>query len=99
MAEVVGILKCERSTPVNWKRAFFSRCIWNEILINGMAETDGLEKPGRTMLASEASINRSSHIVKINNKIRKLTSVECERINGYHGRKNREKIRYSIKYE
>lgn len=49
----------------------------------GMSETDDLNKPGRTMLTSEASKNRSTHIIKVNNKIRKLTPIECERLNGF----------------
>lgn len=49
----------------------------------GMSVTDSLDKPGRTMLTSEGTINRSSHIIEINNKKRYLTPVECERLNGF----------------
>lgn len=49
----------------------------------GMALTDPLEKPGRTMLTSEASINRSTHIVDVNGRTRFLTPIECERLNGF----------------
>ncbi|QIK51982.1 DNA (cytosine-5-)-methyltransferase [Jeotgalibaca porci] len=48
-----------------------------------MSLTDSLEKPGRTMLTSEASINRSTHIVEVDGRIRFLTPVECERLNGF----------------
>lgn len=49
----------------------------------GMSETDDLGKPGRTMLTSEGSINRSTHLIKKNGKYRILTPVECERLNGF----------------
>lgn len=49
----------------------------------GMSETDDLNKPGRTMLTSEGSNNRSTHLVKINNRYRILTPIECERLNGF----------------
>lgn len=46
---------------------------------------DSLEKPGRTMLTSEGTVNRSSHVVedpKTGNR-RILTPVEAERLNGF----------------
>lgn len=49
----------------------------------GMSLTDELTKPGRTMLTSEGSKNRSTHIVKQNNRKRYLTPIECERLNGF----------------
>lgn len=51
----------------------------------GMAFPDDLDKPGRTMLTSEATTNRSTHIVQdpITSKLRTLTPVECERLNGF----------------
>ena len=42
----------------------------------GMSPTDSLDKPGRTMLTSEGSKNRSTHIVEINNRKRYLTPIE-----------------------
>lgn len=48
-----------------------------------MSETDDLTKPGRTMLTSESSINRSTHFIKVNGRYRVLTPVECERLNGF----------------
>jgi len=46
---------------------------------------DLLDRPARTMLTSESSSNRSTHIVKDKKtkKLRKLTPIECERINGF----------------
>lgn len=50
-----------------------------------IAFPDCLDKPARTMLTSEGTTNRSSHIVKdpITNRIRKLTPIETERIQGF----------------
>lgn len=51
----------------------------------GMAFPDPLDKPSRTMLTSEASTNRSTHVVRDpeNLRLRLLTPVECERLNGF----------------
>lgn len=50
-----------------------------------MSPYDDLSLPGRTMLTSEGSINRSTHIIKdpITNNLRLLTPVECERLNQF----------------
>lgn len=47
----------------------------------GMSPTDLLQLPGRTMLTSEGTVNRSTHIVDTG-RIRYLTPIECERLNG-----------------
>jgi len=46
---------------------------------------DKLDSPARTMLTSEGTINRSSHVVcdYISNELRILTPIECERINEF----------------
>lgn len=46
---------------------------------------DNLEVPARTMLTSEGGISRSTHVVEdyLTKKIRLLTPLECERINGF----------------
>lgn len=49
----------------------------------GMSPTDMLDLPGRTMLTSEGTTNRSSHVVEVNGRKRFLTPVECERLNGF----------------
>ncbi len=49
----------------------------------GMSPTDDLDLPGRTMLTSEGTVNRSSHIVEVNGRKRFLTPLECERLNGF----------------
>lgn len=48
----------------------------------GMAFPDPLERPGRTMLTSEHSVNRSTHVIadKQNGKLRILDPIECERL-------------------
>ena len=47
---------------------------------------DNLDLPARTMLTSEASVNRSTHVVNDpqTNRLRVLTPVECERLNGFN---------------
>lgn len=42
-----------------------------------------LDIPGRTMLTSEASINRSTHVVIDEKGLQFLTPIECERLNGF----------------
>ncbi|MBC3049348.1 MAG: DNA methyltransferase [Staphylococcus capitis] len=49
----------------------------------GMSETDSLDLPSRTMLTSEASVNRSTHFLKVNEIYRTLTPIEAERLNGF----------------
>ncbi|WP_210124391.1 MULTISPECIES: DNA (cytosine-5-)-methyltransferase [unclassified Staphylococcus] len=49
----------------------------------GMSETDSLDLPARTMLTSESSVNRSTHLLNINNTYRTLTPIEAERLNGF----------------
>lgn len=50
-----------------------------------IAFLDEYDKPARTMLTSEGSFNRSTHIVKdkMTGRIRLLTAVETERIQGF----------------
>jgi DNA (cytosine-5)-methyltransferase 1 len=46
---------------------------------------DSLDKPGRTMLTSEASINRSTHVVQDikTGKLRFISPIEAERLNEF----------------
>lgn len=50
-----------------------------------MSPYDSLNLPGRTMLTSEGTINRSTHIIldPHENKLRLLTPIECERLNQF----------------
>jgi len=50
-----------------------------------MSPYDELSLPARTMLTSEGTTNRSTHIIKDpkTNKLRILTPIECERINQF----------------
>ncbi len=66
-----GAKKIPRVKP-NGEQYFYSE--------GKMSFPDSLSKPGRTMLTSESSINRSSHIVydKEIDAIRKITEIEAE---------------------
>lgn len=46
---------------------------------------DSIDLPARTMLTSESSLNRSTHIIEDpeNGRLRKITPVEAERIQGF----------------
>ena len=50
-----------------------------------IAFPDPLNKPGRTMLTSESTLNRSTHIVSdpVTGSLRLLTPVEAERLQGF----------------
>ena len=56
---------------------------WYDYAEGSMSPYDDLALPGRTMLTSEGSVNRSTHIIKdpVTNRLRILTPVECERLN------------------
>ncbi|MBB2483348.1 DNA (cytosine-5-)-methyltransferase [Bacillus sp. APMAM] len=71
-----GPKKIERTSSTGHKYTFSE---------GGMAFPEPLDKPGRTMLTSEGTINRSSHVIEDpeTKRIRILTPVECERLNGF----------------
>lgn len=71
-----GSKKIPRTKP-NGQKYFFSE--------GSMSPFDALELPGRTMLTSEGTANRSTHIIKDPNtsKLRILTPIECERLNQF----------------
>lgn len=50
-----------------------------------MAFPDSLDLPSRTMLTSEGTVSRSSHVVvdPWTQRLRTLTPIECERLNGF----------------
>lgn len=50
-----------------------------------MAFPDNLDAPARTMLTSESGLSRMSHVIEDfkTGKLRLLTPLECERINGF----------------
>ena len=50
-----------------------------------MSFPDKMDLPSRTMLTSESSLNRSTHVVidKLTGLMRLLTPIECERLNGF----------------
>lgn len=71
-----GAKKIERTSKTGFKYTFAEGAI---------AFPDPLDKPSRTMLTSESTLNRSSHVIEDpkTKKLRKLTPIECERINGF----------------
>ncbi|MCM1556455.1 MAG: DNA (cytosine-5-)-methyltransferase [Anaeroplasma bactoclasticum] len=71
-----GSKKIERIAPDG------SKYMYSE---GAMSPIDDLELPGRTMLTSEGSINRSTHIIENpkTKKVRILTPIECERLNQF----------------
>lgn len=71
-----GSKKVPRTRP-NGERYFYSE--------GGMNFPDDLSLPSRTMLTSESSVNRSTHVIEdyLTKKLRLLTPVECERLNGF----------------
>lgn len=69
-----GPKKIERTSASGHKYVFSE---------GGMSPTDLLDMPGRTMLTSEGSTNRSTHIVEVNGRKRLLAPIECERLNGF----------------
>ena len=50
-----------------------------------IAFPDPLDRPARTMLTSEGTANRSTHVVadRLTGRLRRLTPEECEQINGF----------------
>ena len=73
MKYLKGSKKIERTKP-NGEKYFFSE--------GNVAFPDYLDRPARTLLTSESTMNRSTHIVKDvrTGKLRTLTPVETERI-------------------
>lgn len=49
----------------------------------GMSQYDDLDLPGRTMLTSEGSLNRSTHLLYIDGRYRFLTPTEAERLQDF----------------
>ena len=73
--ELKGSKKVERVSKNGIKYSFSEGKI---------AFPDHLDRPARTMLTSEGTVNRSSHLIKDDTGgYRILTPVECERINGF----------------
>lgn len=49
----------------------------------GMSPYDALDLPGRTMLTSEGTVNRSTHLLNIDGRYRFLTPIEAERLQDF----------------
>ena len=73
MKYLKGSKRIERTKP-NGEKYFFTE--------GNIAFPDYLDRPARTMLTSESTMNRSSHIIKDvqTGELRTITPVEAERI-------------------
>ena len=71
-----GPKKVERTRP-DGEKYFYSE--------GSMSPYDSLDLPGRTMLTSEGSVNRSTHIIpdKETGKLRLITPIEAERLQSF----------------
>lgn len=71
-----GSKKVERIRP-NGEKYFYSE--------GSMSPYDSLDLPGRTMLTSEGSVNRSTHIIpdKETGELRLITPIEAERLQSF----------------
>lgn len=69
-----GAKKIERVTSDGYNYIFSE---------GGMSPYDNIDLPGRTMLTSEGSVNRSTHLLKIENRYRLLTPIEAERLQDF----------------
>lgn len=76
MMYLKGYKRIERTKP-NGETYFYSE--------GEMQYPDNLDKPGRTMLTSEKSINRSTHVIydEKHQKNRFLSPIEAERLNEF----------------
>lgn len=71
-----GAKKIKRTSKTGFEYQFSEGAI---------AFPDPLDRPARTMLTSEGSKNRSSHVIqdRLTGRLRRLTPEECEMINGF----------------
>lgn len=71
-----GAKKIERTSKTGHKYVFSE---------GPLSFPDPIDRPARTMLTSESSVNRSSHVVEDpqTGRLRLLTPMEAERINGF----------------
>ena len=69
--------KCEKRVAPNGHEYNYSE--------GPIAYPDFLDRPSRTMLTSESSKNRSTHVIRDpeTGRLRLLTPVECERLDGF----------------
>ena len=69
--------KCEKRQRRDGSQYYFSE--------GSVQFPEPLGKPSRTMLTSESQVGRTSHVVQdpMTGRLRVLTPVECERLNGF----------------
>ena len=72
-----GAKRIERRSRTNGHEYVFSE--------GAIAFPDPLDRPARTMLTSEGTIGRSTHVIAdpMTGRLRCLTPEECERIDGF----------------
>jgi len=65
----------------------------------GIPFPDHLDRPARTMLTSEGTVNRSSHLIEYDTgAYRILTPKECERLNGFEDDWTKESMPENFRY-
>ena len=81
-SQIINMKKAKDSKKIERKNPIGESYNYSE---GSMCFPDKLDLPGRTMLTSEASINRSTHVVEdfISKKYRFITEVEAERLQGF----------------
>ena len=69
--------KCEKRQRRDGSQYYFSE--------GSVQFPEPLGKPSRTMLTSESQVGRTSHVVRdlMTGRLRVLTPIECERLNGF----------------
>ena len=80
--EIASFKYCRGSKKIKRFKPNGEPYIYSE---GSMSEYDSLDLPGRTMLTSEGTINRSTHIIMDpkTDRLRFLTPIECERLNEF----------------
>ena len=76
MGYLKGAKKISRTSSTGYKYTYSE---------GAMAYPDSLDKQGRTMLTSEGTINRCSHVIRDieTNNLRRITPLEAERLQGF----------------
>ena len=72
----------EKMRYLKWYKAIPRIKNWYEYIYRewAMSFPDRLDRPSRTILTSEGTISRTTHVIGDNKWYRKLTPIECERL-------------------
>lgn len=84
--------KREERTAKNGHKYFYSE--------GAVGFPDSIDKPARTMLTSESSVNRSTHVIEdpLTKKLRLITPLEAERIQGFDDNWTNTGMPYKFRY-